>query len=98
MTTPIKLPVDEQARLYTPSHGADSSRHSNVTSATPSARFRMDSTLRPRNINAPIPPKWAISRPYLTFGYLFQPRSDGDEPKLQPLGSFPVEVQEILVG
>ncbi len=77
---------------YTPSHLHGSE------AGTPS-RVRVSSATTKPHSSIPVAPKWTLSRPYLTLGHLFEPRGslDVEEAQSQPIGTFPVEVQEILV-
>ena len=45
----------------------------------------------------PVAPGWTRSRPFLGMGHLFEPRADDDKEEGASLGSFPVEVQELLI-
>ena len=88
----IKNPADGRfGTSYTPSHGAEAETPSKVK------MFGSGST----KLHTPIPiaPKWTLSRPYLTLGHLSEPRGsfDGEEAQKPPLGTFPLDVQEILV-
>ena len=78
---------------YTPSH-----LHAGSEAGTPSRVRVSTATTKPQS-SIPVAPKWTLSRPYLTLGHLFEPRGslDVEEAQSQPIGTFPVEVQEILV-
>jgi hypothetical protein len=90
----IKQPTDGRfGASFTPSHGPEAE--------TPSKVKMFGSGSTKHHTPIPVAPKWTLSRPYLTLGHLSEPRGsfDGEEtqPPKPPLGSFPLDVQEILV-
>ena len=69
-------------------------------SGTPSRHKIGTATAVKPNALIPIAPKWTLSRPYLTLGHLSEPRGsfDFDDTQQQALGTFPLDIQEILVA
>ena len=77
---------------FTPSHGSEA--------GTPSKAKMFGSGTSKLHTPIPIAPKWTLSRPYLTLGHLSEPRGSFDVEEAQapkPIGTFPLDVQEILV-